>query len=283
MRTAICLIVLIVLLCSQADLLAQGLLSSIREDVRKEEKNDDTKETRQSGKANQTSNNNCFADDDSGPDILLVFPRFTSDPSEWMSFPAYPYPMGLRGYMQHDPVPVGRITGNENDVLDLKGWAVRFSLEEGNNFAGLNRFNGTFLGETQFLGLGLYTTWNYLHERLGCGCTDDLVLGNITATFRIVESRRFLLRWGLGGWILADYFGSNSGVNLHLSADYFPSRPWVISAVVEGGSLGETGIVHTRVTGGWLWKGLELFGGYDFLQIGNSNIHTPLVGLRMWF
>jgi hypothetical protein len=161
---------------------------------------------------------------------------------------------------------------------------LRISIEDGNNFDGLNRFTGTVLAETRW-GIGLYTSWDYLYENLGHGYYDDLVLGNITVTWRFLESRRLLMRWGVGVWIITEPCGcfTDTGLNVHLSADYFPARPFVLSGLIEGGTLGDTGILHTRESVGVLWHGAEFYVGYDFLQIGSSNIHTPMLGVRLWF
>jgi hypothetical protein len=32
-----------------------------------------------------------------------------------------------------------------------------------------------------------------------------------------------------------------------------------------------------------LFRGLETYAGYDFLQIGSTNFRGPVLGLRLWF
>jgi hypothetical protein len=198
-----------------------------------------------------------------------------------MGFPQYPYPLGLPGYMQVDPTPVGQVTGDPNEVLYLRPWSVRLSLENGNDFDGLNRVNGIAFIDSK-AGVGLYTSWNLLHERWDGG-TADGVLGSITVTFRVVETEQFLLRWGIGANVYTDDWWSEAGINFHLGADFFPAQPWVFSGVVEVGNLGDLDVIHLRGTTGYLIDRCEIFAGYDWVRIERFDIHGPLLGLRVWF
>ncbi len=275
MRVAVTLAGVLWLLSMGVPAMAQGQLANIRDDIKGESRSSSSHDSKDSGHSSGD-------DDDFG--LTFDFAGMFHDPSEWRLFPPYPYPRGVPGYMQLDPGPEGKICGHTAEELDLSPWSFRLSVENGTNFDDINRFAGTLQVETR-LGLGLWTNWNYLYEDLGHGYYDDLVLGNITLTWRFLESRRLIMRWGVGAWIATDTWGGfhEAGVNVHLSADYFPVRPFVLSGVLEVGSLGDTNIAHARFTAGVLWRGVEFYGGYDFMHIGDTDLHTPMVGVRFWF
>ena len=293
LRTLLMPLVLLAILPSFC--FAQGKLAGIREDVRREEPEEEE---------DHDSDNHCdchhHGDDDCGCGDLfgnmflfvLIGPRdrsprethhyvaTTSEPFVHC-FPAHPYPLGLPGYAQEDPTPVSHITGNEEELLDLKFLSLRIQLENGNDFNGLNRFNGSMLVETT--SFGLHTSWNYLHESLDCGCSADGVFGNIHLTFLRINYPTFQLRYGVGANIYSDDFITDSGLNFLLSYDIYPIQPLVISGQFDGGWIGDTGTWHTRLTAGYLFHGVEVYGGYDFRQIGSVNLHGPMAGIRLWF
>ena len=80
---------------------------------------------------------------------------------------------------------------------------MRLSIENGNDFAGLNRLNGQFRidHESRF---GVTTNWNYFHERLSCGCTDETLIGDTNLTFRFAQNEVASLYAGLGFRMLSD-------------------------------------------------------------------------------
>ena len=45
----------------------------------------------------------------------------------------------------------------------------------------------------------------------------------------------------------------------------------------------DAGLFRARATVGVLYRGLELFTGYDYLNIGGVDLQGPLAGLRLWF
>ena len=73
------------------------------------------------------------------------------------------------------------------------------------------------------------------------------------------------------------------GFNFHYGADVFPCEPVVVSAAVDLGNVGDAFAVHGRATAGVTRKHWELFGGYDFLRVGSTDLQGPLAGLRVWF
>jgi hypothetical protein len=199
-------------------------------------------------------------------------------------FPHYPYSDDLEEYLHIGP------PGTEPDQPEigfgdpqyLKSWSVRLSIEDGNDFRGLNRLNGRLFVDTT-LRLGLWTNWNYLHESLDGGRSDETLLSDTNLTFRIAQSEHVEIHAGAGLRVLQDHTGTRYGGNFLYSTDLFLVKPLVVSALVDGGWLDSTGVVHGRATFGVVAHGWEVFIGYDFMHLGSVNIQGPVAGLRFWF
>jgi hypothetical protein len=198
-------------------------------------------------------------------------------------FPHHPYSDDLPGYLRigfsgYDPTAPG-----DNDKPSLvKTWAVRVSLEDGNNFDDINRLNGRVFVDTTWR-VGLWTNWSWLHQTLPRGCTDDSLLSDTNLTYRIAQSERVEIHAG-GGFRMLNYSGGTRfGGNFLYSADLFLTDPFVLSGLFEIGWLGSDLVLEGRGTVGVIYHRVELFAGYDFLRIGSSNIQGPLAGIRLWF
>jgi len=167
------------------------------------------------------------------------------------------------------------------DVEPLR-WSARLSIEDGNDFNGLNRANGQFLLETSS-GFGLLTSWNQFHERLRAGRSDDLTVGDVNFILSGSRGPDWSLRAGLGFRTLIDHGRTDWGFNFHLGGDYFPARPIVLSIDSDFGTVGDAGVAHGRATIGLMLQRWEIYTGYDALLIGSTTLHGPLVGVRLWF
>jgi len=164
----------------------------------------------------------------------------------------------------------------------VKLWMANVSVEESNDFDGLNRINGRFLFD-HACRLGVQGSWTFLDERLPCGCHDQLWLGDVNLMVRFAECERAQFRVGVGTRFLADRHDADAGINVVYGADFFPFKPVVISTLVDGGTLGSAGVFHARGTWGVMLQRWELFGGYDYLRIGSVDLQGPVLGLRVWF
>jgi len=211
-----------------------------------------------------------------------------SDESEAPSAPRfshfvpYPYCANFPGYR----VPNANLTREYLPELDYGveplRWSARLSIENGNDFDGLNRANGRFILETSS-GFGFLTSWNHFYERLNGGKHDQFVIGDFNAIYSWGWGSACTLRWGLGARVLNDHGRDDWGFNFHLGGDFFPVRPVIVSLDSDFGTLGDAGVAHGRLTIGVIHRGWEIFGGYDAMAIGGTTLHGPLIGLRLWF
>ena len=113
--------------------------------------------------------------------------------------------------------------------------------------------------------------------------SDALWTGDFNVTFRFAQSKHLQMRTGLGFNYLADEIGSDFGFNFTYGSDWFPSRPWVLSADIDWGTLGHANLFHARSTVGLQFHGMEIFTGYDYYEVGNTEIRGMIGGLRFWF
>src|SRR5262249_59987026 len=111
-------------------------------------------------------------------------------------------------------------------------WMGRVSIEDGNDFDGVNRFQGQLLFDTASR-FGLLTNWDHFNERLCNNRGDSTTIGDVNLTYRFAQSERILMRAGLGFRTLTDEHVTDWGVNFHYGGDWFPHDPLVLSSSVD--------------------------------------------------
>ena len=199
-------------------------------------------------------------------------------------FPRHPFASPDARYMAIDrSTPVDDPNPSPFDLrTDLRDWTIRTSAEVGSDFGGLNRvgLRGVFDTTSRF---GVKADWDYFSERLPCGCRDDLWIGDITATFRFVQTESLMMHTGLGLRLGIDVDRTDAGFNFLYSVDLFPAKPLHASASFEAGTLGNASVVRGHFALGASWRKIEIFGGYDIICIGTVNLQGPMIGLRLWY
>jgi hypothetical protein len=130
---------------------------------------------------------------------------------------------------------------------------------------------------------GLDASWRYFEERREQEGIDALNLGKADITFQIAQSERVMCRIGLGTNWLTDSHATDFGFNFNYTLDFFPCKPWVLSAELDAGTLGSTDLWHFRTTAGILWQRTETFLGFDYLDIGQVHSGSLVGGVRLWF
>jgi hypothetical protein len=214
----------------------------------------------------------------------FVIPRWLlDDHGQPLYFPRHPYDRGHPGYLAFDVDASQQAAERWDGHAPPRWWMARVAIEDGNDFDGLNRVGGQFLFDTATR-FGVVTNWDHYHETFGFGQGHDVTtIGDVTLLCRFAQTEHVLMRAGVGCRIMSDEHATNAGVNLHYGGEWFPCEPWVVSAGMDFGNLGSAFVVRARATAGVLWHGLEAFAGYDFLRIGEVNLHGPMLGVRFWF
>lgn len=192
-------------------------------------------------------------------------------PSEEPPTCRFPYADGWDGYLIDD---AWNHAGN--------GWASRLRLEHGFENARVRRGGIAGLIESEG-GIGLQAEWNRYTERLRFGRRDRLHIGDANFVVRVFEEEHAHGRAGIGLNWLSDPYDVDLGVNFTAGVDFFPRKPWILSAEMDLGTLGRATMFHGRFAAGATWDRLELFAGYDFRSIDSVTLHGPMLGLRLWF
>ena len=195
-------------------------------------------------------------------------------------FVPHPYPDPDARVMAFDLPPDGGRSYHER--TDTRWWAVRASAEAGSDFSGLNRVGLRLFVDTETR-LGLKTDWDWYAEKVWCGCWDTLWVGDVTATYRFVQSEAILMHTGVGARFLVDHGSDRAGINFLYGFDAFPADPVHLFGSFEVGTLGSATVYRLRGGIGVNWAHGEVFAGYDFVRIGGVNLQGPMVGLRLWF
>jgi hypothetical protein len=272
------------LLCAVVVSAQEGKLWKVREEVgRAREDGPDDHNPRRRG-------DHCGCDDDDG--ILgailgdLIAGIFWAPGSDTecekyveVAFPAHPYPEGHPGHLW-----LGRTAQEEgmHEPESLKWYSVRVQVENGNDFDGLNRFAGRLTIDTASR-FGIHTHWDWFHEDLGGGRSDQLVFSSTNLTYRFAQHEMFEFYGGCGVRTMNGRAETAAGFNGILGFDAFLVEPLVFSGSFEAGWLEQATVYRLRAGLGVVWDHAEAFAGYDYLSIGAADLHGPMVGLRLWW
>ncbi|MCA9082193.1 MAG: hypothetical protein KDA58_16645 [Planctomycetaceae bacterium] len=193
---------------------------------------------------------------------------YSADGADFLSYP-YQYDRGGWISLSGEPPP------------DFDGVGMWFSSEYGTDFSGLQRAGQRLRIDTGSR-FGLDTEFNTWIEDIPAG-HDTLFTGDANLVYRFAQSESWQWYSGLGmNWLSEDHF-SEFGFNFTYGATFTPAKPFVFETTFDLGTLGDASLFHLHSTGGVVWKHLELFGGYDYLRIGNQDLHGPLIGARIWW
>jgi hypothetical protein len=161
-------------------------------------------------------------------------------------------------------------------------FALRFDADYVDGFDNLDRFNGHLLVSTASR-LEFDARCQHLSERLAGGGEDQLWNGDCNLTWRFAQSDHAQFRAGLGMNWLNDPAETNIGFNFTYGADLFLARPFVLSAVLDAGTLGHAGLFRFRTTAGVIYRSVELYSGYEYTDIGTVHWNGLVGGVRLWF
>jgi hypothetical protein len=283
---------------------AQGLLQSLRDDVRSASgdsapdggEGDEHAKNQRDKHCDGASSWSSDVEDDAETSLLvglgkLAFlaatspvwlPKSLIDDTSFAPgcFARYPYRCDLDGYMAPDTEFMRQqYPGLENDRY---GWIVRLRGEYGGDFDNLSRAGGQLLIDTASR-WGMDAEANYLREEPPAHQPDQLWLGDVNVVYRFAQSPMLQMRTGLGFNWLADDLGSDVGFNFTYSGDFFPAEPWIVSAEIDWGKLGHAGLFHGRASVGVHFHRVELYVGYDYLDVGDTQMNSAVSGVRIWY
>lgn len=194
-------------------------------------------------------------------------------------FPDYPYQH--EGYLMPASGCYRSIHDGRLEECPEKWLGGRMTVKYGTNFGGLEQVGGDLLFTTKSR-FGFDTEGHWLREDLAVG-HDELALGDFNINFRFAQNPRACFYAGLGAnWL--EYGGHvDSGFNFTYGADVFLKDPVVWSTWMDLGKVGDASLFRLRTTVGYSVNRFEPFIGYEYLDIGTTEINQMVAGVRMWF
>lgn len=203
------------------------------------------------------------------------------------SFPRFPYDH-VPGYLVIDSAYQFKgLSDTERQWLDpmpakFRRWGGRFDVEYAEDFDSLSRLGSHLLVSTTSR-FDLDAETHYFHESFGRAGRDHLWLGDCNLTFRFAQSEPIQFRTGVGINWLSDDTDTELGFNFTYGVDLFPSKPWVLSSSIDWGTLGSAELFRFHTTVGVVVHGVEVYTGYEYLDIDRTHTNTLLGGVRIWF
>ena len=168
------------------------------------------------------------------------------------------------------------------EPFQLSAWSTQFSIDYLSDFNGLSAPGNRLLVETNSR-FGIDTTFRFYSEEPPSSTNDQLSFGDINLVYRFAQNERLRMRSGFGVNWMRDDTETDFGFNFTYGGDWFLTAPWSVSTDLDIGRLGNANLYHSRVTLGRQFQQAEIFVGYDWLRIDDTDADGMLVGLRWWF
>ncbi len=201
-----------------------------------------------------------------------------------MNFSKYPYAYpGMCLVAPGSGDPLDNAEGYWENERITKGWALRTSVDVGNNSDDLSRVGGQVFLDTNFNRLGLLANVNWYREHNPLGKDPSALMSDVNVTYRLTQCEWLQMHVGLGARAWRSLGDVSGGVNGFYRGDLFPCRPVTLSTIYEVGNLDQSLFMHFRTQVGVNWRHGELFLGFDWTRLAGVTLQGPLVGLRLWF
>jgi hypothetical protein len=163
-----------------------------------------------------------------------------------------------------------------------KNWGCQIRADYIDNFDRLNGVSGQVILETTSR-WGVQSSVHAFTEDLKNSHDDRLALGDCNLVYRFAQHQRGQMRLGIGANWLNDPIQTDLGFNFTYGGDFFPRKPWVISANIDWGTLGHAGLFRFRTSTGIIIRGFETYVGYEYSDIGSTQDNFLVSGIRIWF
>ncbi len=210
-------------------------------------------------------------------------------------FGDFPYDGRSEGYMVFSPVycncgalldDAGESPSHRADCMwhhgSSKTFSARLTAEWAEQPGDVSRIGGRLQLHTSSR-FGLDTQMDWLREPGSGPIDDELWLGDCNVIFRFAQSERAQFYTGVGFNWLDDPIDTNFGFNFTYGADFFPAKPWVISSSIDWGTLGRAEQFRFRTTAGLMINRVEVFAGYEYLDIDRTQMNAYVGGVGVWF
>ena len=167
----------------------------------------------------------------------------------------------------------------QNGSMFGAGTRLRFDYSE--DYGDEIRIHGQLMTQlTGQLGLDAEATW--YDKNRNSDVTGELWTGDANLVYKLDVSR-VALRFGGGAAYTLEDGNADVGYNLTYGTDFYIRRPFLVSGEIDWGQISQDQLFHWRVTVGFVYGSLEIFGGYDSYELGEFEIDGPVAGLGIVF
>ena len=211
------------------------------------------------------------------PPVTIIDPILPDAPIEAYSEPLMETPAVTPAVEQVQE----SIVLNDNPFEVLEPYQIRFEIDYAGDEGDVSRSGfGLLVNATG--GLGVDTGVRMFRES-GTDFRDHLWIGDLNITYELFPTNFMRTRAGVGLNWLSDSYGGEAGMNLTLGTELFAGRA-IFSGELDLGTLGSADLLHGRLTASWRHsEHMEWFAGYDYLDIGGTEIRGVVGGLRFRF
>lgn len=185
----------------------------------------------------------------------------------------YPYQHDCSGFVLVSPLPKSEYLFN---------WSLRVRGEYADDFDSMTRYGGRILWESRNR-FGFDTSVDYRQEAIVDDRYDDLWTGDANVVFRFAQNEYLVMRSGLGVNYLSDDDGTDLGFNFTYGGDWFPMKPFIVSAEIDWGWIGKAGLFNARSTIGVNIQNIEVYCGFSYFDVGSAQIRGVISGLQLWY
>lgn len=224
------------------------------------------------------SSSSC--DDDSAWDDLVGW--VVTSPY-WLPNAAFDQP-GCDRFATYDE-QLGRVGYTDTEWFDHATNIVasaRAQVDYGTNFDGLEQIGTKLQVDLPVWRLTLDGSISNYYEELAAGGEDHLAIGDVNLVFRFAQGERIVWRSGVGVNWLADAH-NEAGFNFTYGLDAMPWEPVVFSTEIDLGTLGHESLLCSRTTLGLQWRAVEVYTGFEYVELGSAGLSTMLFGVRGWW
>jgi hypothetical protein len=187
-------------------------------------------------------------------------------------FIKYPFARAHAGNMIMNPLPGDPIESSH----------LRIRLDYADNFRAQQKISTHFIFESRNR-WGVEGSFDYLRESVAAGQHEQLWVGDVNVVWRFAQMAKAQMRVGLGmNWQRAAA-GTENGINFTYGGDFYLSEPQIISADLDWGRLGSTGLFRVRTTYGRQIGRAKVYVGHEYLSIGPFKKNFLITGMSFDF
>ncbi len=164
-------------------------------------------------------------------------------------------------------------------------WSTQLNAETG--YLGKGLWKAGFGGSIDYWRIGVGSDLDWIVEGR---FKDAMYLGSTNLRATLIMRPRLRLRAGAGAQYMVDGRTPGqgrreyaSGPNVTADVDVFPVRPFTVSARIDYGTLYKAPSFRGQLTAGVVFRGVQVYGGYELRKIGDVTMQGPVAGLRVWF